>query len=242
MTKRQHHGFTIIETMLAVAFVAILMMAILVLTITAGKMYVKGNTNQTINQAGRDFSDTVRRDFLSAGVGTVSPVISISGGSTTAYSGRVCLGTVAYLWNSASLINTTTALANTARVTMGSGSGTPVTFARVVNPKQSYCDKDATGKYPMNIPTGSTGEQVTDLFAGDGRDYALYAMKIQAIASSGDSGLYRITYTLGTNEKDTTQQSAEGYTQCRPSNDASANFTYCAVEDFDMIVRVGGAQ
>lgn len=236
MIKKQA-GFTLVETSIAIAFLSILMIAILSLTITAGKLYVKGNTNKTINQSGRDFSNTVRRDFLSAGASMITPQITISGGDATTYSGRICLGTVSYLWNSANLLNAVGPAATAAQVTMGS-SKTLVKFARVVNPEQSYCDKGPTGKYPVNIPST---EQATDLFGGSGRDYALYDMSISPVATSGDKGMYQIVYTLGTNEKDTTQKDATGsYIQCKPNDSLTADFNYCAVNEFDMIVRVGG--
>ena len=236
---KKREGFTLVETSIAIAFLSILLIAILTLTITAGKLYVKGDTNKTINQSGRDFSDIIRRDFLSTSVSTITPQITVDGGNPTTYSGRVCLGTVSYLWNSANLLNATTALAGTARVTIGSAK-TPVKFARVVNPKQSYCDKGPTGKYPMNIPST---ERANDLFGGTGRDYALYAMSINPVAVSGNKGLYQIVYTLGTNEKNTTQNDASNsYIQCKPNNSLTADFNYCAVEDFDMIVRVGGTE
>lgn len=236
MSKYQK-GFTLVETTIAIAFLSILLMAILTLTITAGKLYVKGDTNKTINQSGRDFSDTIRRDFLATGVGTITPQITISGGNASTYSGRVCLGTVSYLWNSADLLNASSASAAAARVTMGTSS-TPVKFVRVVNPKQSYCDKGPSGNYPMNVPVT---EQANDLFGGTSRDYALYAMSMSPVASSGDKGIYQIVYTLGTNESGTTQRdTTNSFTQCKPNNSLTADFNYCAVSDFDMIVRVGG--
>ena len=238
MIKRQQ-GFTLVETTIAIAFLAILMIAILTLTITAGKLYIKGDTNKTISQSGRDFSDIVQRDFLSSSVGVISPQITINGGNATTYSGRICLGTVSYLWNSADLLNASGPAAAGAEVTMGSAN-TPVKFARVMNPKQSYCDKGPTGKYPLSIPNN---EQVTDLFGGTGRDYALYAMSINPVATNGSKGMYQITYTLGTNEKNTTQNDTTNtYIQCKPNNSLAADFNYCAVDDFDMIVRVGGTQ
>lgn len=240
MTRRRQSGFTLVEVTLAIAFLSILLIAILTITVAAGKLYIKGDTNKTINQSGRDFSDTIRRDFLATGVSMISPTITVNGGSATAYSGRICLGTVSYLWNSADLLNATSALAQSVRVTMGAAN-TPVKFARVVNPKQSYCDKDAvSGKYPINIPST---EQATDLFGGTGRDYALYAMTLTPIAATGDKGMYQITYTLGTNESGTTQKDASNtYTQCAPNSSVTADFNYCAVDDFDMIVRVGGTK
>lgn len=238
--RQRQSGFTLIEVTLAIAFLSILLIAILLITVAAGKLYIKGDTNKTINQSGRDFSDTIRRDFLTTGMSMISPTIKINGGTPTTFSGRICLGTVSYLWNSADLLNDTSAQAQSATVTMGTAN-TPVKFARIVNPQQPYCDKDpVSGRYPMNIPST---ERAADLFGGTGRDYALYAMTLNPIAATGDRGMYQITYTLGTNEKGTTQKDAtNSYTQCATNDSVTANFNYCSVDDFDMIVRVGGAK
>ena len=128
---------------LSMVFLSILLIAILTLTIASGKMYIKGNTMQTINQSARDFSDAIRRDFLVSGVGTISQAIKVPGGGASLYSGRICLGTVSYLWTSADLINATSTTANEVKVKSG---GNPIVFARIVNPKQAYCDPDASGK------------------------------------------------------------------------------------------------
>lgn len=235
--RRLQGGFTLVEMTISLVFLSILLIAILTLTIAAGKTYIKGNTTQAINQSARDFSDTVRRDFLASGASLISEQITVAGGSSTVYSGRICLGTVVYLWNSADLLNATTTAAQAARVTMAS-TGDPIIFARIVNPNQSYCDRGAGGQYPQTIPAS---ERVTDLFSGTSKDYALYKMNIYKSAARGDHALYRISYTLGTNQRQTTENSADGYIQCKPNNVLTADFNYCSVNDFDMMVRVGGA-
>lgn len=236
MSKKQN-GYTIVELTIAIAFLSVLMIAILVLTLSAGKLYVKGDTNKTINQSSRDFSDIVRRDFLSASADTISPVITVSGG-TGLESGRICLGTVTYLWNNAALLNSTTGAANAARVKIY-GSATPAKFVRIVNPQASYCDKGTNGLYPMTI---ASTEAAREQFSGTSRDYALYSMTIRKIAESGEKAMYQIKYTLGTNEAGTTQNSSEGYVQCKPDTSETANFDYCSVSDFDLLVRVGGTK
>lgn len=238
--SQRAEGFTLVELTIAIAFLAVLMLAILSLTLSAGKLYIKGDTNKTVNQAGRDFSDIVRRDLLATGAGTISDTITINGGSASdpLLSGRICLGTVSYLWNTGDLLNSDTGAANAAKVTMGTSSD-PVKFVRIIRPQQSYCEKNGSGSYPMNIPST---ESATELFDGTGRDYALYAMTFTPIASKGDRGMYRVLYTLGTNEPDTTEQDTDGYIRCKPNNSVAANFDYCSVNDFDMLIRIGGTQ
>ncbi len=238
---RVQSGFTLVELTIAVAFLAILLMAILSLTLAAGKLYVKGDTNKTINQAARDFGDVVRRDFLAAGVGLVSPEILLDVGTPTEplASGRICLGTVTYLWNTAGVLNSEEAIASTVRVAMES-TGDPIKFVRIVRPQQTYCDKNpVTDRYPMTIPASETA---TEMFTGTGRDYALHAMRITPVSEQGDRALYRVAYTLGTNEAGTTEMDEGGFIRCKTNNDVAANFDYCSVSDFDMMVRIGGTQ
>lgn len=237
---RAQAGFTLIELTIAVAFLAILLMAILTLSLSAGKLYIKGDTNKTINQAARDFGDVVRRDFLATGVGLISPEIIVDVGtpSQPLQSGRLCLGMVTYLWNTAGILNSDTAIASTARVTLGSANE-PIKFVRIVRPQQTYCDRNIAGNYPMNIPSTETA---TEMFSGTGRDYALHSMRIAPVSVQGDRALYRMFYTLGTNEPDTTEMDDGGYIRCKTNDNVAANFDYCSVSDFDMVVRIGGTQ
>ena len=132
--SRNNRGFTIVELTIAVAFLSVLMLAILTISMAAGKMYVKGDTNKAINQAGRDFSDAIRRDFLAAGVGTITPPIINNVGpvDNPLISGRMCLGAVDYLWNTAALLNSSSAAAEGAKIRMSNGR--PIKFWDEIRP------------------------------------------------------------------------------------------------------------
>lgn len=229
--SRRAEGFTIVELTIAIAFLGVLLMAILTLTVTAGKLYIKGDTMKTVNQAGRDFSDTIRRDFLSADTMKISEPIVNSYGS-----GRICLGTVSYLWNTAALLNDDSGAANAAKV---KASGEPIKFIRVTGSgSSSYCVPDGSGSYDMTI---DASERFTELFGGTETEYALYTVTFTKVAQDDKKGLYRAFYTLGTNDPETTELDADGYVRCKPNTSLLANFTYCAVNDFDMVIRAGGA-
>lgn len=209
------------------------MIAILTLTLAAGKLYVKGITNKSINQSGREIQDTVRRDFLAADATLISPIYTA--GTGTSMSGRICLGGVSYVWNTADILNDTTSNGTSNRITLG---GKPIHFARIADTNATMCVKGGGGKYPTVIPSTLV---TTELLGGDGRDFALYAMAITAIARQDSSALYQLKYTVGTNDKGTTEVDAiGGYTRCKPDASVTANFSYCSVSDFDMIVRVQG--
>lgn len=73
MTRQcRRHGFTLIELMLAMAFVSVLLLAIATIAIQAGKLYNRGLTLKSINQSGREIGDILRRDFLQANAGKIS--------------------------------------------------------------------------------------------------------------------------------------------------------------------------
>ncbi len=239
MTDRRTQGFTLVEMTIAIAFLSVLMMAILTISMSAGKLYIKGDTNKSINQAGRDFADTIRRDFLATGVGSITSVPPINGGSAAdpQYSGRICVGSVAYLWNTAGLLNVDSP-APGSLITMGASSK-PVKLVRVSRTSQLYCQPNGSGRYPTVI---DSSDVATELFAGTGREYALYDMTIQQIAADGEKGMYRISYTLGTNEPGATERDAAGFVRCKTDNAQAANFSYCSVSEFEMLVRVGGVE
>lgn len=228
-TNKMQKGFTLVELTLVMAFMSILLLAILYLTLHAGKLYTKGLTNKTMNQISRDVADTMKRDFLASDATLMKTPGEIGTGDQK--SGRVCTGTISYIWNTAPL------LTSTAPKVMADGQA--VTFRRVVDPTASLCTPDAaTGLYPMTIPATLKS---TELLSSNGRDFAIYTMTIAKIAASSTGmGLFSVKMVLGTNEKDTTQKDTVSGFQCRPPTDNSANFDYCTVEEQYTILRVAG--
>lgn len=228
--RRYSRGFTIVEMSIAMAFLAVLLIAILTLTVGIGKMYVKGVTNKTMNQAGKGIEDTLRRDFLSSSASNISSSIITVGGKH-----RLCLGKVSYLWNDASVLRFTGAPDETSLVTRGHQ---PVRLARVVDPGSSMCTPDINGKYTDDL-TSVTSDNFAELIGGYGQEFALYSLQISALSTNNKRGLYKAVYTLGTNEANTTQGVAPNVS-CLPSNVMSANFNYCAITDFEIVIRAGG--
>ena len=228
MTNRKSRdGFTLIELTLVMAFLATLLLAILLTTLQMGKLYTKGVTNRTINQIGRDLSDTMRRDFLVASTDRI--VITAPTGAGAATSGRLCLGSVSYVWNTAGLINQP----SQPKITK---SGKAVVFERVVDASNQLCAIQGGGGYLTVVPPVM---ESTNLLAGDGRSLAVYNFTTTKLASDGKNGLYELKITVGTNDPGTTQADGQS-AQCKPPSDNSSDFNYCSVADFDIIVRTGG--
>ena len=237
--SNRRRGFTIVELTIAVAFLSVLMLAILIISISAGKLYVKGNTNKAINQAGRDFTDSIRRDFLAAGIDTIVMPADADAGTpgNPLKSGRICLGNVAYLWNSAALLNDNSAPANNIKIRRGSATGQPIKFVRITN-TISYCVAGPDGSYPKVIPAT---DDATDLL-GASSDYSLYTISMRPIDRKDQRGMYELSYTLGPVDVVATEVAPEGYVRCKTDDKETANFNYCSVSEFDTLIRIGGVE
>ncbi|MFZ1258040.1 MAG: prepilin-type N-terminal cleavage/methylation domain-containing protein [Candidatus Saccharimonas sp.] len=222
-SKRQ--GFTLIELTLVMGLMSILLLAVLFLALHAGKLYTKGITNKALNQATREVTDTMKRDFMASDANILQiPALTGIGNQK---SGRICTGSVSYVWNTTPLLNNTIA----SKITYKSR---PVVFARVIDDGASLCAVPLTA----TIPEGLT---VTELLSTNGRDYAVYSLVATKVSSdSTGRGLYTVEAVIGTNEPGTTVVDPATGFQCLPPAANTANFEYCTVAGFTTLLRAGG--
>lgn len=130
-------GFTLIELLLALAFVAFVLIFATTTVIQVMRTYNKGLAVKEINQTARasmeDMSRIIKVSNANSIVSLATTAPNITG--PTANQGRVCLGSVSYVWNFGS--------ANVNRYTDGSRIG----FARVNDTGSSMC-VGSPGSYP----------------------------------------------------------------------------------------------
>lgn len=131
-------GFTLIELMIALAFVAFILIFATTAVIQVMQTYNKGLAIKQINQAGRTTLEDVTRYLRTADPGAVV--------TTAMGSNRLCLGGVSYVWN---LYNTPSGSANKY------SDGTPLTFTRVSDAASAMCN-NASGSYPAVPKTSAT--------------------------------------------------------------------------------------
>lgn len=228
--NQQHntHGFTIIELMLAMSFVAMLLLAIAMTTMQIGTIYNRGITLKQVNQAGRALTDELQRTIAA------SNAIDVSGTADSRYiaqpgGGRLCMGKYSYVWNYGKAL--------------AGGPGAPVVmnqyttpdsgeirFAKVIDTGASLC-QDPNKKIVQT--------QATEMLAAGDRNLVVHALTVQQTLPTDPvtaQALYAITLTLGTNER---EQLASGDTSCKPPAEEGANMSYCAVNTFDIIARAG---
>lgn len=221
-------GFTLVELMLSMSFVALLLLAIAMTTMRISSIYNKGMTLRQVNQAGRSISDELQRTITSAepfDVDAASPeprYISMPGG------GRLCIGNFTYAWNYGKALTGgegAPAIFNTYE-----SDPEPVRFVKIADAGATLCT-DPT----KQIDRSKSSDMLT---SGD-RDLVLHNFSIRQETSDAATGqaLYGISMIIGTNDR---QQLVTGDTSCKPPADSQAGADeYCAVNQFDIIARAG---
>lgn len=211
--------------MLAMAFLSVLLIAIVTTTMYVSRLFDKGETLKLVNQAGRDVSDAIRRDARSAS-GLPRYWVSPADPLNPSQLGRMCFGSVSYLWNEAARLQ-----ANAGVRYGGVATAPQVILARVDDPGGNYCRVDVSGTYAANVPSTAT-----EMLNTDGRDLALYSLTFDPLINvAGTQAMYTLRFTLGTNESGTIDTMSAS---CKPPDDASSSFSYCAVNNFEQVIYV----
>jgi type II secretory pathway pseudopilin PulG len=234
MSHYKKAGFTLIELMLAMTFVAFLLVAIAMTTIQISAIYNKGITLREVNQAGRAVSDDLQRSISSSIPFDVTPKVDDS--SATAASkfvdfdggGRLCLGQYTYAWNYGRSIaggSGVPAVLNT----YAAGDTTAVRFVKVSDPNGALCsDTTATIKR----------SDATEMLASGDRDLVIHAFDVISKANDPVTGqaIYAISMVVGTNDA---EQLETNDRSCKPPADGVGKEAYCSVNQFDIIARAG---
>ena len=219
MTRVDKQGFTLVELMLAMAFISILLLSITMVGIQAGRMYSRGVVLRDINQAGRDISDTIRRDFLQANANKIdSSGLRVPNNSSWA-TGRLCLGSHSYVWNNPRYLDDPSLL----------GAN------RVVDADGGLCKKDGSGKYPEMVDLAKSSNLLRSISSGDG-SIGMHEVTLEKITSDDfREALYKLTFTLGTSKMSEIRNSS-----CKDPSETDNNFDFCSINKFEMIVRTNG--
>ncbi len=230
--NQDNKGFTLIELMLAMTFIAVLLVAIAITTIQISAIYNKGITLREVNQAGRAISDEIQRSISSAVPFDVTPKLDASPATETSKyvvrdgGGRLCLGRYTYVWNYGRAI-TSNSFYN--KYSTGSGVDAAVRFAKVTDPGGDLCAQPA-----VSINRADASEMLT---SGD-RDLVVHALTVTNGATDATTGqaIYAVSIVIGTNDS---EQLATNDRSCRPPADGAGKQDYCSVNQFDIIARAG---
>lgn len=226
MNRAKNNGFTMIELMLAMAFIAMLMLAVAMTTIQVSNIYTKGVTLRELNQIGRQVTSQIQQDIANTAPFIIDPssgttkYISSSGG------GRLCVGRYTYVWNYGKALAGGTGAPNIANKY---NDLTNVRFARVNDPSGLLCA----------VPTSKVDKtQATELLVGGDRDLALQAFSItrQYDESAPTAALYMVKLTIGTNDQ---QELDTNNASCKAPTAGDGMQDYCAINEFTVVATAG---
>ena len=222
-------GFTIVELTLAIAFIGILLIAVVTVAVGMGRTYQKGMTLRDVNQAGREVSDAMRRDIAAASPSQLEVLVLPN--ATNPETARICTGSVSYLINFAGYLNNPDG-----QIIKDSNSSTgakSVHLSRVVDTDGSNCQTNASGQYATYV-VGTNQRELLGAVDCDSQSLAVHGFSLDPVADQSSSMLYRLFLRIGTNQLDSVDSN-----RCKNPNDTSANFDFCALYDFDTIIRAG---
>jgi len=230
-------GFTLIELMLAMAFVGALLVAIAVTTIHIMGTYTKGLTVREVNQAGRTISEDIQRTIAASApfdVSGANPMyITRDGG------GRLCSGAYTYAWNYGTTIEL---------------GGTTSTHAYNIYTDSSEAIRlvkvsDTGGALCLDAGQQINQAQAKELLQVSDRNLAVQDFTVSEGARDEASrqAIYAITLILGTSNRDNFAVLNASNSACLPpklsesssETQASDNEKFCAINKFNIIARAG---
>lgn len=229
----KQQGFTLIELMLAMAFISVLLLAIAMTIIQVGTIYNRGMTLKEVNQSARSISDDLKRSLSASEAFSLSTkYVTTTGG------GRLCLGQNSYIWNLGKAIDQSDT--NLTKYDQSSvKKDVKIRFIKVPDSAGLYCLKNAGGLVNKNIRAVDT-TLTTDLLKEGDRILTLHQLTITSGVNASDSAtgqqLYNIIFTIGTGK---TSALTSDQTSCLPPSDPNSDFAYCTVQQFTLAVRAG---
>ena len=252
-------GFTLVELMLAVAFLGTLLLSIAMLTIQLINIYTKGATMRSINTTASSIMKDLR---ASIGYSGNYPAVLDTEGSRTDYFwrdnsvaaeskyGMFCTGAYTYVWNYRdAMVDYREGSSNEyMKITLKSESNA-YALAKVYD-RGCGIFEETKNNGSKEINVGDKAENLTVLLDGrsgsEGSDLALYDFSVITATRSSVNGraLYDISFVLGTMQGQIDITSSNDY--CNNSTGGAAtkyddvSMDYCSVNRFEIVVRQSG--
>lgn len=232
-------GFTIVELMIAMAFISLLLLAIAGIVMQLGSIYNKGVTLKSVNQAGRSIVADMKQTVAEGQPFDVT--IDSSGyqpqrhdgiaASTDYDGGRLCTSSYSYIWNIGKHIDPNDPSSQRNKY-QGSDSTKPLRFIRIRDDGGQYCRSDK-----LNAPIPYT--DATELLSED--ELAIQDFSIKQLTGSlgSDTTLYNIGIVVSNAYQDTIYLDTDNDYKCNPPSGTGASEEFCAVNKFEFVVRAG---
>lgn len=239
VNKSTAKGFTLIELMLAMAFVSVLLLAIAMTIIQVGNIYSKGMALKDINQSARAINEDLRRTIAAAGsISLDEESYAIQKNSNdVALSGRLCLGSYSYVWNTIDAYEQ-----GADSIKNSPTDSTPITLVRVPDPSRVYCAKTTAGALVVRDSLRiEESTKATNLLAKGDHSLSVTSFTVKSSTSAHDTAtgqrLFSIAYSIGSGAASTMELDRSA---CLPPSNIGSDSVFCNVQGFEVVVRSGG--
>ena len=222
-------GFTLVELMLAMTFVAVLLITIAMTTIQISNIYTRGLTIKEVNQAGGALATQLQRDINAS-----TPFDIGTNYKKSEWGGRLCIGQYSYIWNYGKALNSND---ESHLNVYDSTSQEKIRFIKVFDSGAYYCSEATTTKKLVNP------SDAVELLSASEHDMAIHEFSIESNVAASDSKtgqrLYNIEFIIGTNNMSALNYA--GAVTCKTPDDVGSDPSYCLVNQFNIVARAGNA-
>lgn len=225
-------GFTLVELSLSMAFIALLLLGIAMLTLQISTIYTKGLTLRAVNESGQLISSNIQRTLNTSRPQEVL-FVELTGG------GRLCANNVVYAWN----YGGTSLTARTGFNGYNRYTGSPNTLVRMVRfiGDTTYCTPVNPPNVYKRLPA-TTNETISELLKAGDNTLAIHQFAVakdasdligEAVKDDSTQRMYHVSFIIGSNDQVNIDASG-----CEaPAN--RVDDQYCAVNTFDFVARAG---
>lgn len=154
--------------------------------------------------------------------------------------GRLCLGTVSYLWNTSKAIEQNDANRAVYNPTSDKRDAV-IRLVKVPDASGLYCTTAESGGFAQRDIRLEDTAQAQELLESGDRTLQLHSFTVLPSAASAvdtgtDQQLYSLAFSIGTGE---VRAMNDDLTACRPPGDPNADPAYCTVQQFRLLIRTG---
>ena len=234
--KRQDAGFTIIELMLAMTFIAVLLLSIALTVIQIGTIYNKGLALKEVNQVSRDIASDIRR--TTAGALTLNAPTDFV---TNAAGGRMCLGNVSYVWNTAKSLQSTDTALTSLRTRYANDTTKLIRFAKVPDISKAYCQRAGGDSFARRDILAADVSGTQEMLESGEHNLGINQVRLLTPPASAINGptaqsLFTFSYVLSSGNVNTMNATQ---TACLAPGVLGSDISYCNVQEFTLVFRVG---
>lgn len=228
---KKQSGFTLVELMLAMSFIAVLLISIALSVVQVSNIYNKGTTLKDINQTARSVASDITRTANQAPALTLATDFKTNSGG-----GRLCFGTYSYIWNTAKALENSDT--NVVKYQTG-GTGT-IHLVKVPDADKIYCAVNSLGALSYSVIRTADVTKAQELVPGGDHTLGINEFTLPTDTAMTDTttqqGLYNLYYTIGSGPISSMNSTQ---TACLEPGNAQADEVYCNVQQFTIVLRTG---